>query len=1553
MSVNITQRGCKIKFVLVLNHSEHEFYFPPKFKMPFLKRQPFERQKPPQDLDPEEELFHCKLTNEVFRDYEEFFERVILCNSLVWTCELTGRPGLTYQEALDSEERARKSLAAFPESMKRPILFLSSFTKRGRLADMCDDVSAFVKQRFLKGEEVEVSINGQKLTCQILDVVPPDPSLVNGHKEVKVEAEISIEQEPSNEGSDKKVQVGLDPLLYKYIVKELNSAGKKHTVAPGDVARKKGGFNRDRNKLFLRQYCEPRDAIWKLKPSTISTFNIGNFTFSDIFAGPLPSFATTRRKQHISPNKDIEVNGVPPVSSKPKPSDKKQADRTDKGKGEKVTKEVKKSTKPVPAVTMDDIEQLRKQLEDRRREREEEKQKQKEEKEKERERKREERRVRDEEIRLWLKPRDDLECDDLKDIPSPTPVKCGIPNELFGDIVMVLEFLHTFGPALGLKDFFPQGITFEHLEVALTEKDVNSSLSEIFQFFLEALFGLQESEEAVQGHLRTDSKDISDLCDDDPDLTMAQALQAATAAAAWPQRHQGMLLKQLPLDQYTLTEVLRLHLLSLGGHADYIDYRNSVARGNYTVRDDPALQLRFDDPALLKALSTRTVFDFSPAEKLQLLQVLMGQLLTFMTVRNQIEETFNNTKTARMELKQMQWAEQRQEREEAAARAKKLMEERIQMEEMIQNQAEDENSSNIKQEENLDQTVVNLENDSIVKQEKDDQPEVKQEKEAIKPSLEDPKAQQKEAQRKLEFHRKERELLDAISKLQAEGGIQPLGRDRAYRRFWVFNSVPGLFVESDDSFVGSCLPEPTVQNPNSNPYLAHLKEDNNPVNSDKENKVTVNPLGAPPLVVNKQHKLLSDNHPVVVVEKLNHSQYLVSTDDKFSASAVYSATAKSSVFGMCTATDGCPVHGSGREQRTRWAFYSNSDELDRVFHSLNPRGIREGALRESLNSERQRLLSSLNRCPVQHLNCDYSCVDGESQTETRKTSRRSVPTKAGKKPSLPVEDEMEVTLREMLLDIEERIYNGSLGDLKVSDRVAWREALHSRTYISSCEVLKWGRKQDKCLDVDSDSGRGTPMELMEQESSSHRSSSPIPTNQMVKDLASALLQIEQSVESKYLKPPFGVSIEAKKPRTRNSEADKKKLKKEKGEVGKDVDSELSSGTKVTKMLLARWEESLMSSTSLSQIYVHMSTLERSITWSRSALNAECRICRRRGDAEHMLLCDDCDCGHHMYCLKPPLTAIPEGDWYCIDCKPRQPLKGTRSAPKVSSETEEEEEDSDGLEGSEDESEEADSDYDDEDEEDEVKSSEGDNQNLCKACKKPGTLICCDNCPLSFHLDCVKPPLRRVPRGRWDCPHCMKKTKAKRQGKRTSSSVQVEEPPVKRTRRSDRNISAAESEDEIWLSGRRKQGPAVRRGASRDVPVDYKLCDQILLELTRHDCSWPFLRPVGRKQVPQYYEVITRPVDLASMRGKLSDMEYRTTKDFILEVMLMLQNCIMYNSVDSPEYKAADKLSKYFETYTQQLGFSSIEDLVNSGCCSSTPSSPDPLAKQAGRNSRRT
>ncbi|KAI0265971.1 PLU-1-like protein-domain-containing protein [Gloeopeniophorella convolvens] len=56
------------------------------------------------------------------------------------------------------------------------------------------------------------------------------------------------------------------------------------------------------------------------------------------------------------------------------------------------------------------------------------------------------------------------------------------------------------------------------------------------------------------------------------------------------------------------------------------------------------------------------------------------------------------------------------------------------------------------------------------------------------------------------------------------------------------------------------------------------------------------------------------------------------------------------------------------------------------------------------------------------------------------------------------------------------------------------------------------------------------------------------------------------------------------------------------------------------------------------------------TSAREAMRDEvCEVCHNNDRGEEMLLCDNCDCGFHMFCLDPPLATIPKGSWFCPTC----------------------------------------------------------------------------------------------------------------------------------------------------------------------------------------------------------------------------------------------------------------------------------------------------------------
>lgn len=51
------------------------------------------------------------------------------------------------------------------------------------------------------------------------------------------------------------------------------------------------------------------------------------------------------------------------------------------------------------------------------------------------------------------------------------------------------------------------------------------------------------------------------------------------------------------------------------------------------------------------------------------------------------------------------------------------------------------------------------------------------------------------------------------------------------------------------------------------------------------------------------------------------------------------------------------------------------------------------------------------------------------------------------------------------------------------------------------------------------------------------------------------------------------------------------------------------------------------------------------------------------------------------------------------------------------------------------------------------SSEDIHSDYCRVCKDGGQLLCCDQCPMAYHLKCLIPPMKRVPTGEWKCPRC--------------------------------------------------------------------------------------------------------------------------------------------------------------------------------------------------------
>lgn len=166
-------------------------------------------------------------------------------------------------------------------------------------------------------------------------------------------------------------------------------------------------------------------------------------------------------------------------------------------------------------------------------------------------------------MKQWNKPREDLECEDLSLIPESTVIKCNIPNEKFGDFVLISEFLEFFNEELEVPVYFPGGFNLELLEKALLTKEASGPWSDLLQLLLSNIFKYQAGEDnEIDAQASTSLNDISAY---EYASSMAKAIKLATMASRWCPTYQGCKLSELTLDHVTLSEILRQHLLGSGG----------------------------------------------------------------------------------------------------------------------------------------------------------------------------------------------------------------------------------------------------------------------------------------------------------------------------------------------------------------------------------------------------------------------------------------------------------------------------------------------------------------------------------------------------------------------------------------------------------------------------------------------------------------------------------------------------------------------------------------------------------------------------------------------------------------------------------------------------------------------------------------------------------------------------------------------------------------------------------------------------------------------------
>jgi hypothetical protein len=71
----------------------------------------------------------------------------------------------------------------------------------------------------------------------------------------------------------------------------------------------------------------------------------------------------------------------------------------------------------------------------------------------------------------------------------------------------------------------------------------------------------------------------------------------------------------------------------------------------------------------------------------------------------------------------------------------------------------------------------------------------------------------------------------------------------------------------------------------------------------------------------------------------------------------------------------------------------------------------------------------------------------------------------------------------------------------------------------------------------------------------------------------------------------------------------------------------------------------------------------------------------------------------------------------------------------------------------------------------------------------------------------------------------------------------------------------------------------------------ELALKVVKALQKHESAAFFLEPIRKKEVPDYFHVIKRPMDLQTVRYKLDGLEYNTLGEVMADIDLIWNNSL--------------------------------------------------------------
>ena len=136
-------------------------------------------------------------------------------------------------------------------------------------------------------------------------------------------------------------------------------------------------------------------------------------------------------------------------------------------------------------------------------------------------------------------------------------------------------------------------------------------------------------------------------------------------------------------------------------------------------------------------------------------------------------------------------------------------------------------------------------------------------------------------------------------------------------------------------------------------------------------------------------------------------------------------------------------------------------------------------------------------------------------------------------------------------------------------------------------------------------------------------------------------------------------------------------------------------------------------------------------------------------------------------------------------------------------------------------------------------------------------------------------------------------------------------------RRDSTVNDGRPKREIHPPAPRDLPYANQKPKKKKFQLELRFCQEVITEMkkARHQLyGGPFMTPVDAValNIPQYFKIIKKPMDLSTIEKKLSSGQYENAKEFEADIRLMFQNCYKFNPPENPVYAWGKQFEAVFD-----------------------------------------